>query len=33
MYAYQRENKGTRIEFAGDAPAILDYLAQRRARR
>ncbi|BBP83157.1 MULTISPECIES: tRNA 2-selenouridine(34) synthase MnmH [unclassified Pseudomonas] len=33
MYAYQRENKGTRIEFAGDAPAILDYLAHRRARR
>ncbi len=33
MYAYQRESKGARIEFAGDAPAILAYLQARQAQR
>lgn len=30
MYAFQRENKGARIEFVGDHAAVLDYLRQRR---
>jgi tRNA 2-selenouridine synthase len=31
MYAYQRERKGERIEFAGDQQAVLEYLRQRRS--
>ena len=31
MYAYQRDNKHPRIEFAGDQQAIVEYLQQRRA--
>jgi len=30
MYAFQRESKGERIEFAGDQRAVLEYLRQRR---
>lgn len=33
MYAYQRDSKEARIEFAGDRAAVLEYLKQRRARR
>ncbi len=31
MYAYQRQSKEARIEFAGEQDAVLAYLAQRRA--
>ncbi|MDD1968526.1 tRNA 2-selenouridine(34) synthase MnmH [Pseudomonas putida] len=31
MYAYQRDNKHPRIEFAGDQQAIVEYLQHRRA--
>ncbi|NWB93044.1 tRNA 2-selenouridine(34) synthase MnmH [Pseudomonas agarici] len=30
MYAFQRENQGTRIEFAGEQAAVLEYLRARR---
>ncbi|MCQ3032628.1 tRNA 2-selenouridine(34) synthase MnmH [Pseudomonas syringae] len=30
MYAYQRDSKSGRIEFAGDQAAVRDYLLQRR---
>jgi tRNA 2-selenouridine synthase len=30
MYAYQRDSKAKRIEFAGDHAAVRDYLQQRR---
>ncbi|MCD5971838.1 tRNA 2-selenouridine(34) synthase MnmH [Pseudomonas quasicaspiana] len=30
MYAYQRDSKSERIEFAGDQAAVRDYLLQRR---
>lgn len=30
MYAYQRDSKAQRIEFAGDHAAVRDYLQQRR---
>lgn len=30
MYAYQRDSKSKRIEFAGDHAAVRDYLLQRR---
>lgn len=33
MYAYQRENKASRIEFAGEQEALLEYLRQRRPAR
>lgn len=33
MYAFQREGKAARIEFAGDQAAVLDYLRQRPSRR
>ncbi|MGL4315058.1 MAG: tRNA 2-selenouridine(34) synthase MnmH [Pseudomonas sp.] len=33
MYAYQRESKASRIEFAGDANALLAYLRERAPRR
>lgn len=29
MYAYQRESKASRIEFAGEQAAVLEYLRQR----
>ncbi|MBD8593235.1 tRNA 2-selenouridine(34) synthase MnmH [Pseudomonas sp. CFBP 8758] len=32
MYAYQRESKAARIEFAGDQAAVVDYLRDRLAR-
>lgn len=32
MYAFQRDSKGARIEFAGDHGAILQYLQERRGR-
>lgn len=32
MYAFQRESKGVRIEFAGEQAAVLEYLKQRRQR-
>ena len=32
MYAYQRQSKASRIEFAGEAEAITDYLAGRARR-
>lgn len=32
MYAYQRQSKAERIEFAGDQQAVVEYLRQRRAR-
>jgi tRNA 2-selenouridine synthase len=32
MYAYQRESKASRIEFAGDQAAVLEYLRQRAGR-
>ncbi|WP_425912966.1 tRNA 2-selenouridine(34) synthase MnmH [Pseudomonas sp. GWSMS-1] len=31
MYAFQRESKGARIEFAGDQAAVIDYLKTRQA--
>lgn len=33
MYAFQREKKGARIEFAGEQAAVLEYLRERGARR
>ena len=32
MYAYQRESKAERVEFAGDAGAVIEYLRQRSQR-
>ncbi len=32
MYAFQRDSKGARIEFAGDHAAVLQYLQARRNR-
>ena len=32
MYAYQRESKAERIEFAGDQPSVVEYLRNRKAR-
>ena len=32
MYAFQRESKGERIEFAGEQAAVLEYLRNRRQR-
>ena len=32
MYAYQRESKAARIEFAGDQPSVVEYLQYRRAQ-
>src|SRR5690606_34900178 len=32
MYAYQRESKAARIEFAGDQQAVIEYLRSRRLR-
>ncbi|MFJ3487885.1 tRNA 2-selenouridine(34) synthase MnmH [Pseudomonas sp. NPDC090202] len=32
MYAYQRDAKRERIEFAGDRQAVVEYLRQRKAR-
>jgi tRNA 2-selenouridine synthase len=29
MYAFQREKKGARIEFAGERVAVLEYLRER----
>lgn len=31
MYAFQRESKGARIEFAGEQAAVIDYLKARQA--
>ncbi|MDH4580881.1 tRNA 2-selenouridine(34) synthase MnmH [Pseudomonas sp. BN415] len=33
MYAFQRESKASRIEFAGEQAAVLEYLRQRRPAR
>lgn len=33
MYAYQRESKAARIEFAGDQTAVIAYLTERKAGR
>lgn len=33
MYAYQRESKASRIEFAGEQAAVVEYLRQRQAKR
>ncbi|MNH41746.1 tRNA 2-selenouridine synthase [compost metagenome] len=33
MYAFQREKKGARIEFAGECGAVLEYLRERGGRR
>lgn len=33
MYAYQRESKAERIEFAGEQVAVLEYLRQRQPAR
>ncbi|NMZ70966.1 tRNA 2-selenouridine synthase [Pseudomonas peli] len=33
MYAYQRESKAARIEFAGDQAAVIAYLTERKASR
>jgi tRNA 2-selenouridine synthase len=33
MYAFQREKKGARIEFAGERDAVLDYLRERAVQR
>jgi tRNA 2-selenouridine synthase len=33
MYAYQRESKAERIEFAGEQAAVLEYLRQRQSAR
>ncbi|PKM23401.1 MAG: tRNA 2-selenouridine(34) synthase MnmH [Gammaproteobacteria bacterium HGW-Gammaproteobacteria-13] len=33
MYAYQRESKAARIEFAGDQAAVIAYLTERKANR
>jgi tRNA 2-selenouridine synthase len=32
MYAYQRDSKHSRIEFAGDQAAVVDYLRERQRR-
>lgn len=32
MYAYQRDSKNARIEFAGDQAAVVEYLKHRAAR-
>ena len=32
MYAFQREKKGARIEFAGEQAAVVEYLRERGAR-
>lgn len=33
MYAFQREKKGDRIEFAGEQAAVLEYLRERSRRQ
>jgi tRNA 2-selenouridine synthase len=33
MYAFQRESKGARIEFAGEQAAVVEYFRDRLARR
>lgn len=33
MYAFQREKKGARIEFAGEQAAVVEYLRERRRGR
>jgi len=33
MYAFQREHKGERIEFAGEQAAVLEYLRERGSQR
>ncbi|WP_044871555.1 tRNA 2-selenouridine(34) synthase MnmH [Pseudomonas sp. LFM046] len=33
MYAFQRDSKGDRIEFAGEQAAVLEYLRQRKSAR
>ncbi|WP_347905516.1 tRNA 2-selenouridine(34) synthase MnmH [Pseudomonas purpurea] len=33
MYAFQREKKGVRIEFAGEQAAVLEYLRERSSQR
>lgn len=33
MYAYQRESKAARIEFAGDQAALIAYLTERKTSR
>ena len=33
MYAFQREKKGARIEFAGEKGAVLEYLRERQINR
>lgn len=33
MYVYQRESKASRIEFAGEQDAVVDYLCERAARK
>lgn len=33
MYAYQRESKAARIEFAGEQEAVVEYLRERGERR
>lgn len=33
MYAFQREKKGGRIEFAGERGAVLEYLHERLNQR
>jgi len=32
MYAYQREHKASRIEFAGSQVEVVAYLRERKAR-
>jgi tRNA 2-selenouridine synthase len=31
MYAYQRESKASRIEFAGEQDAVVEFLRERAA--
>jgi tRNA 2-selenouridine synthase len=31
MYAYQRESKAARIEFAGEQDAVVEFLRERAA--
>jgi len=33
MYAFQREKKGARIEFAGERGAVFEYLRERASQR
>ena len=33
MYAFQREKKGARIEFAGERGAVIEYLRERISQR